>query len=68
MNPIPELKTNRLTLRPFTLADAPMVQKLAGEYEVARRTLNIPYPYEDGVAEKWISKHADLFAKMEQVI
>lgn len=67
MNQIPVLTTQRLILRPFSLADAPMVQKLAGNFDVASRTLNIPYPYEDGMAEEWISKQADLFASQNNL-
>lgn len=51
----------RLVLRPFKLADAPDVQRLAGAREIAATTLNIPHPYEDGVAEAWISKHQETF-------
>lgn len=68
MEHTPILKTNRLILRSFLLDDAPMVQTLAGDRDVAGRTLNIPYPYENGMAEEWISKQADLFAKREQKI
>jgi RimJ/RimL family protein N-acetyltransferase len=53
----PELRTERLFLRPFTVADAPVVQQLAGDRDIASPTLNIPHPYEDGVAEGWISTH-----------
>ena len=54
MNPQPTLETPRLLLRPFRLEDAPQVQRLAGAREVAANTLNIPHPYEDGMAEGFI--------------
>ena len=59
----PVLVTDRLLLRPFTLADAPEVQRLAGNHEVASRTLAIPYPYRDGVAEAWIATHQPGFER-----
>jgi len=56
---IPKLETNRLRLRPFVVADAPEVQRLAGDVEVARNTLAMPFPYLDGMAESWIGNHAN---------
>lgn len=53
----PELVTKRLLLRGFDLDDAPAVQSLAANYNVSRTTLNIPYPYEPGMAEDWINSH-----------
>lgn len=53
----PILHTPHLTLRPFTLADATDVQRLAGAREVASTTATIPHPYEDGMAETWINTH-----------
>lgn len=59
--PQPTLQTERLILRPFTLADASTIQRLAGAREIADMTLNIPYPYLDGMAEAWISTHQPSF-------
>jgi [ribosomal protein S5]-alanine N-acetyltransferase len=63
----PALKTERLLLRPFTLADAPDVLRLAGDRDIASTTLNIPHPYEPGMAEAWISTHPDAFDRGETV-
>jgi RimJ/RimL family protein N-acetyltransferase len=62
----PTLETNRLRLRPFSLADAPTVQALAGAVEVASTTLTIPHPYEDGMAESWIATHEPGYDTGEQ--
>jgi len=54
----PCLTTARLVLRPFAACDAAQLQKLAGQREIAATTLNIPHPYEDGMAEAWIATHS----------
>jgi RimJ/RimL family protein N-acetyltransferase len=61
MNTFPTLTTPRLVLRPFRLEDAPAVQQLAGAWEIADTTANIPHPYEDGMAEAWISTHQNQY-------
>ncbi len=63
----PTLDTPRLVLRPFTLADAADVQRLAGATEVADTTLHVPHPYKDGMAEKWIGGHATEYAAGKSV-
>lgn len=61
----PTLSTPRLLLRPFRLDDAARVQQLAGAREIADTTLNIPHPYENGMAEAWISTHAEAWDRQE---
>jgi len=63
----PTLQTDRLVLRPFTQADAPAVQRLAGDKEIAATTFNVPHPYEDWMAEQWISTHQEKFERGQAV-
>ena len=64
----PDLRTERLLLRSFNLTDAQEVQRLAGNRDIASTTLNIPHPYEDGMAEDWIGSHRQQFEKGEGVV
>ena len=64
----PSLETERLVLRPFELGDAPRVKHLAGDYDIAATTLNVPHPYKDGMAEKWIGSHQERFEKGEETV
>jgi len=57
MAPIFTIITERLLMRGFTLADAPMVQELAGDRLIADTTRIVPHPYLDGLAEDWIRNH-----------
>lgn len=49
-----EIRTHRLFLTRVTLADAKDIQRLAGDKKVSYDALNIPHPYESGMAEAWI--------------
>ena len=63
----PTLQTDHLLLRPFTLDDAVHVKELAGQKEIASTTLNIPHPYEIGIAETWIKAQPEAFEKGESL-
>ncbi|MCP8969839.1 GNAT family N-acetyltransferase [Ectobacillus ponti] len=47
-------ETDRLRLRPLSYGDAELIEMYAGDYEVAKTTLNIPYPYPKGSALDFI--------------
>lgn len=59
----PTLFTERLFLRPFTLDDAPSLQRLAGVRAIADTTISIPHPYELDYARKWIAGHESAFVQ-----
>ena len=64
----PEIITKRLLLRHFIQSDANEVRTLAGNFKVSKTTLNIPHPYNLGVAEKWIKKHTEFWESKSQII
>jgi RimJ/RimL family protein N-acetyltransferase len=50
----PTIKTERLTLRPYMMADAPAVQRIVSDRELASTTLSIPHPYPEDGAVEWL--------------
>ncbi len=50
----PTIETERLTHRPYTQDDAPALQTLLSEWDVASATARIPHPYKKGMAEEHI--------------
>ncbi len=65
---LPILRTDRLVLRPFEPADAPRLQLLLNDIDVAKQTLSIPHPYPEGAAADWIAKHSEWLAAGKQAI
>ncbi|MED1300725.1 GNAT family N-acetyltransferase [[Bacillus thuringiensis] serovar konkukian] len=49
------IETERLILRSLQLYDALVIEKLAGDYDVAKTTLSIPNPYPKGSAKDFIT-------------
>jgi len=66
-NGLPVLETERLVLRPYSLADARRVQQMCNDWDIASTTLALPYPYPDGAAEQWISTLAESFQQGKEV-
>lgn len=67
MTQIPELRTERLKLRGFTLQDAPAVTELCSEWDIAATVASIPHPYEQSMAEEWIGTHQEAFQQGKAV-
>ncbi len=51
------IRTQRLSLRPFHHTDAGRVRELCGAWAVARTLARVPFPYPPGLAEEWIASH-----------
>ncbi len=58
----PTIETGRLTLRPLTPDDAPVLARLAGRREIADTTISIPHPYSEAQARTWIAEQSEQFA------
>ena len=63
----PQITTKRLLLRSLEMSDGPQIKNLAGDKAIADMTLNIPHPYEEGVAEKWIEWYQEKFEAGESL-
>ncbi len=63
----PEIRTERLIMRHFSLEDVDEVTNLVGEREIASSTMNIPHPYDKSIAEKWIRSHERSLVRDEGV-
>ena len=50
------IATQRLSLRPFRRADAPAIAALAGDPRVARMLVDIPLPFDEAAARRWLGR------------
>lgn len=57
------IETERLRLIPFEASDAPVIERLLNDKEIASNTRSVDYPYPAGQAAIWIEIHS---SKMEQ--
>ncbi|HEX2840187.1 GNAT family N-acetyltransferase [Hyphomicrobium sp.] len=48
------IKTRRLVLRELADSDVPQLARHAGEWDVARMTARIPFPYSEALAREWM--------------
>jgi [ribosomal protein S5]-alanine N-acetyltransferase len=64
----PTIRTDRLILRPLQISDGWDIRRMAGNSRVAENTLYMPFPYPEGVAEEWISTHANEFFEKKQMV
>jgi len=48
------MRTRRLVLREFEACDASRIAELAGDWDIARMTARIPFPYSETLAHQWI--------------
>lgn len=58
-DPPPVLRSPRISLRPFNLSDAPVVQQLCNNRKIAEVTASIGHPYNLEMASDWLSTHTD---------
>lgn len=50
-----EIRTKRLVLRPLTAVDALRIAEIGADWDIARMTSRMPYPYSVSAANQWIS-------------
>ena len=63
----PVLRGERLMLRPLAPSDAPIVERLAGDRDVASTPRLIPHPYPPGMAEQWLAALPELYQRAEAI-
>jgi RimJ/RimL family protein N-acetyltransferase len=65
----PPLRSENLVLRPLERTDAKVVAELAGDWEVARWTSDIPHPYDATMARDFITwSQEELFSQRRFIL
>lgn len=67
MTPIGEIYTKRLHLRALQPHDAPALQKLANNFEIARWLERMPHPYSMDHAYEVIERHKSLNGRVKAI-
>ncbi|MEC8012179.1 MAG: GNAT family N-acetyltransferase [Pseudomonadota bacterium] len=57
-----------IRLRPCHLVDAPAITALASDRRVSQYTQNIPYPYDQSMAEAWIKRCEPLIEEKKLLV
>ena len=63
----PSLATERLSLRPLMVKDAPAVRRMARSRKIARTIHWVFLPYSEAQARRWIASTAQHFAARTSV-
>lgn len=66
MKDLPTLLTSRLVLRPLRADDAAQIAQLAGNWNVARLTRQIPFPFSEALASQFIREQRSAFNKGQE--
>lgn len=61
MNTFPQIITKRLRISQLEIQDIPEIIKYAGNKNVSDLTINIPFPYKNEDAAKWIENSNNIF-------
>lgn len=64
----PELRTERLLLRPFQLNDSEAMEAIINDRLIASNTRTIEFPYPTGAAQVWINGHAESWLAGRSVV
>ena len=67
MSTIPILTTPRLRLRPFTEDDVDTVVAYCSDFDFAKTTASLPWPYTREDAIGWIEMHQEKFENMSDI-